>query len=112
MEFQEVERIGPTLAPESASSHRAVPLRSNNSMCFQGVVPAGDGFKLKPDQLERLGFSSQAIPPVVRRYLIGRDLVQVAESRHIIDLFGLTQAEARRLWPQLYQWLLDRDSAT
>jgi hypothetical protein len=84
------------------------PLRANDDTCFQGVVPAGDGFKLEPDELERLGFDELNLPPVIRKYIIGRDLVQRHQSKFIIDFFGLSEEEARDCWPALYQRLYDR----
>ena len=77
-------------------------------MCFQGVVPAGDGFKLDADELQRFGFKPEALPSVIRRYIIGKDLVQRFENRHIIDFFGLSENEVRTDHPTLYQHLLTR----
>jgi hypothetical protein len=83
-------------------------LRANKDMCFQGVVPSGDGFKLDPHELSKLGYSEDALPPVIRKYIIGRDLVQRHQPKFIIDFSGLSEKEARVRWPELYQWLLDR----
>ena len=84
------------------------PLQANDSMCFQGVVPDGDGFKLEPDELARLGVDESNLPPVIRKYIIGRDLVQRHQPKFIIDFSGLSEGEARARWPQLYQRVLDR----
>jgi hypothetical protein len=92
-------------APESQNIEA---LQANEGMCFQGVVPAGDGFKLEPSELVGLNFDEKNLPPVIRRYIIGRDLVQRHQPKFIIDFTGLTEAEARAQWPQLYQWVLDR----
>ncbi|HZI20615.1 MAG TPA: DNA methyltransferase [Pyrinomonadaceae bacterium] len=92
-------------APESQSIEA---LQSNQSICFQGVVPAGDGFKLEIDELVELGFDKNELPPVIRNYIIGRDLVQHHQPKYIIDFFGLTEVEARTQWPALYQRLLNR----
>lgn len=101
------ERIGSTL--DASSIHeRFSELQSNTGICFQGVVPAGDGFKLDADELIKLGFSSSDLPPVIRRYIIGKDLVQQFETRYIIDFFGLSAAEARHEYPTLYQRLLNQ----
>jgi hypothetical protein len=83
-------------------------LRANEGMCFQGVVPAGDGFKLDSGELAALGYSADALPPVIRKYIIGRDLVQRSQSKFIIDFFGITQDAVRERWPILYQRLFDR----
>lgn len=75
------------------------PLRANESMCFQGVVPAGDGFKLDPGELAGLGYTETTLPTVIHKYIIGRDLVQRRQSKFIIDFFGLTNDVARDQWP-------------
>jgi len=107
VEYREVKRIGTSL--DEVSVHEGVAaLESNESMCFQGVVPAGDGFKLDSDELVALGFAPDSLPPVVRSYIIGRDLVQRFEVRFIIDFFGFNEADARKDYPQLYQRLLTR----
>jgi hypothetical protein len=85
---------------------KAVPgLAANAGMCFQGVVPAGDGFKLIPEIAEE--FEQADGPGVVKPYVIGRDLVQRRTGKFIIDFFGHTEAEARS-WPKAYQHVLDR----
>jgi hypothetical protein len=105
--FREVERIGTSL--NAVSVHETIePLEANRSMCFQGVVPAGDGFKLDTADLDRLGYTANALPPVIRPYIIGKDLVQKPETRYIIDFFGLTADEAKASYPSLYQRLFDR----
>ena len=105
--FQTVGRIGTSLDAASVNE-RTVPLEANRDICFQGVVPSGNGFKLDADELGRLGYSADALPPVIRRYIIGRDLVQRPEVRFIIDFNGLTALKAMTEWPALYQWLTDR----
>jgi len=84
------------------------PLQSNRGMCFQGVVPAGDGFKLTEAELVELGLSADSLPEVVKKYIIGKDLVQMGQGRYIVDFFGLSEREARQNWPALFQRLLDR----
>ncbi len=105
--FQNAERIGSSL--DAVSIHEKIlSLEANDSMCFQGVVPAGDGFKLDANELSALGFLPGELPPVIRHYIIGRDLVQRLEERFIIDMFGLSENETRDRYPALYQRLLDR----
>jgi hypothetical protein len=94
---------------KSASQEENIePLRANERMCFQGVVPAGDGFKLDPGELASLGYSENSHPAVIRKYIIGRDLVQRSQPKFIIDFFGMTADEARDHWPALFQRLVDR----
>jgi hypothetical protein len=100
-------RIGATLNA-SFDSAGLVVLKANSGMCFQGVVPAGEGFKLRLPELQALHLSEHKLPPVVKPYVIGRDLVQQREQKFIIDFFGLDVEEARTDSPLLYQRLLDR----
>jgi hypothetical protein len=106
IEFEWVPRIGPRL--QRALPTEPVALTATSGMCFQGVVPTGDGFKLGPEELARLGYSPTKLPPVIRRYMIGRDLVQRPETRFLIDFFSLDLAEVRDNWPALYQHILHR----
>jgi hypothetical protein len=107
VEYTIVPRIGSRLTDE-ASNEAVVPLRANDRMCYQGIVPAGDGFKLTTNDLESLGFDELRLPGVIRRYIIGRDLVQRPQTRLIIDFFGFSAEQARQQFPSLYQWLYDR----
>ncbi|MCB1134216.1 MAG: class I SAM-dependent DNA methyltransferase, partial [Verrucomicrobiae bacterium] len=81
-------------------------LQANGSMCFQGVVPAGDGFKLLP--LSGLASAEENCSPIgpIRPYLIGKDLVQRSEEKRIIDCFGLTVSELESRFPGIFQHLL------
>ena len=90
------------------SLSKAQELQANAGMCFQGVVPAGSGFKLSPRELSEIGSSRTDLPNVVKRYIIGKDLVQQPDEKFIIDLFGLTEADVRTRFPVIYQRLVDR----
>jgi hypothetical protein len=85
-----------------------VPLAANAGMCFQGVVPAGGGFKVEPSTARDLSAHNSELIPVLRPYVIGRDLVQSPSTRYIIDLFGLSENDVRTRWPRVYQHLTDR----
>nr|MBA2733563.1 class I SAM-dependent DNA methyltransferase [Acidobacteriota bacterium] len=84
-----------------------LPLNANSSISFQGPIPVGEGFRLEPTELERFGLNSQALPSVVRRYVIGRDLMQLFEERFIIDFYGLSKEEAGIQHPALMQKIID-----
>jgi SAM-dependent methyltransferase len=71
-------------------------LLANAGLSHQGVIPVGEGFRIERSELEYLGFDVDALPSVIKRYAIGRDLVQRPEERFIIDFFGLSDSEARR----------------
>jgi hypothetical protein len=80
-------------------------LLANEAMCFQGVVPAGDGFKL--ETLGRFANNSTKSDgqSLVRPYLIGKDLVQSPKLRFIIDCFGMREDEVRGQHPEIFQHL-------
>jgi hypothetical protein len=85
---------------------KLVPLKSNEKMAWTGVYPLGDGFRLDREEVINFGFDPDNLPSVIRRFIIGRDLVQVEEERFIIDFFGFTEDEVRNTYPKLYQHLL------
>lgn len=75
-------------------------------MCFQGVVPAGDGFKLSRAALDALTTIAGGRPAVIKNYIIGRDLVQRRSEKYIIDAFGYDENELAAAFPEVYQHLL------
>jgi hypothetical protein len=81
-------------------------LKANENICFQGVVPAGEGFKLESnsDNLTNLRLKDEKSP--IRDYLIGKDLVQTWSPKKIIDCYGLTDLELKEKFPEIYQHLL------
>lgn len=83
----------------------AAELIANSGISHQGVSPQASGFVLGQDEAAQLMKADSA--EVVFPYLNGRDLVQRARGRFIID-FGLrTQAEARQ-FAHAYQIVEDR----
>jgi hypothetical protein len=82
-------------------------LRSNAGLAFMGVTPAGDGFRIPSRELETRGYVLTELPPVVRKFVIGRDLLGSGEARFIIDFYGFHEHEARERHAPLYQWLTD-----
>lgn len=82
------------------------PLRSNADIAVQGVVPLGLGFRVTKGDFSRLGIAPDCWPPVLKPYVIGRDLVQRPEPKWIIDFFGLSEEQARSEFPNLYNHLL------
>ncbi|MDX1999635.1 MAG: DNA methyltransferase, partial [Thermoanaerobaculia bacterium] len=89
-------RIGAAVAGASL-------LKANRDLSTQGVIPLGDGFKLSAEDLEALGLEAEGLPAVVRPYLSGRDLVQVATARWVIDFYGLSEGDAKARYPELWQ---------
>jgi hypothetical protein len=92
-----------TIGPSVRSTQ---PLRSNKGLVFQGVIPIGDGFKLREGELAALDLDLSALPIAVKPYVIGTDIVRRPESKWIIDFFGLSEVDARQHHPALYQRLL------
>lgn len=85
----------------------AQSLQANEQLASQGVTPLGTGFRVTEEQIEAAGYRMDALPPVIKRYCIGRDLVQRWEEKYIIDFFGLSELEARRDYPALMQIVTD-----
>lgn len=83
-------------------------LNSNIGLSFMGVTLVGDGFRLFADEVQRLGYDVSILPPVIKRYISGREISQVSQNRFVVDLFDLPQELVRQEHPSLYQWLLDR----
>jgi len=85
----------------------ALPLVASSNLSFMGVIPVGMGFVLEESDLTRLGIFHGALPPVIRRYQNGRELIEGVQSRYIIDFFGCPRDEAARLYPSLWQHISD-----
>jgi hypothetical protein len=85
----------------------AASLMANEELASQGVTPLGTGFRVSEEQIVNAGYRIDALPPVIKRYCIGRDLVQTWEEKFIIDFYGLSEAEARKEYPALMQIVSD-----
>jgi len=86
----------------------AVALQANADFSYQGVIPLGGGFRLSRSEVVAKGYDPDSPDPsVVRRLIIGRDIAQRTEDRWVIDFFGLSDGEARKEHPRLFQHLLD-----
>ena len=95
----------------------AVPLKSNDKLASRGVQLMGSGFILSPEEAEKLGFTTSNDKPrfrsgnpgdanVIFDYRNGRDLASRSRDVKVIDLYGLTEAEARDQHPAVYQHVL------
>ena len=88
---------------------RARPLRANEGLCSPGVKLHGAGFIVTPEQAKALGLGRvSGLDQHIRPYLNGRDLTGHSRNVMVIDLFGLTEAEVRQRFPEVYQWVLER----
>ena len=82
----------------------AQSLRANEGLCFQGITLVGEGFRLSREEVESLAGSPGM--PVLKPYLIGRDLVQRREHRWVVDFHGLSERQAAASYPRLYEHVL------
>ncbi len=81
----------------------ARPLRANAGMACVGYQLTGKGFVLNAAEVRKLSSSSSApIFPLIS----GRDITQSPRGLMALDLFGLTESEARATHPALYQHVL------
>ena len=103
LRITEVESLFSDLTASDARG-RVKPLKSNRSMCFQGVVPGNDGFKLSPADMT--GFEFAVRDKRIRPYIIGDDLTDRLSHGYIIDVEDLDEDQVRRLYPEIYQRLL------
>jgi len=92
--------VGPAVAAVS-------PLQSNEGLCTQGVILVGEGFRLEESEFTSLEIDRAKLPPVVKPYMIGRDVVQQPQRRFVIDFHGYSEEKAKRDFPALYQRLFD-----
>jgi hypothetical protein len=82
----------------------AQPLKSNAGIAGMGVALHGSGFIVDPGLAERLRHQGEG---VIRRYVGGRDLLQVARERFLIDFSGMSQQQAQEANPAAYQHVID-----
>ena len=86
---------------------RSKPLRSNQDVCFMGMTLVGKGFRLLRPDIDSLGLDVGDLPPVVRPYLKGKDIIRAPENRWVIDAYGMTEPDLREKYPSLFQRLAD-----
>jgi hypothetical protein len=95
-------KIGPNLGS-------AVQLRANDGVSSNGMMLAGAGFQVADAEVP--GVDPHGTARTARRlrpYVGGRDLIVGARDRWVADFYGLTEAESRAGFPEMYQWILDR----
>lgn len=86
-----------------------VPLRANEGLSCNGMMLAGQGFKLtKADAEKIVADDGSDAWRVVRPYVGGGELLQRPRSTFVIDLFGLTESEARTTYPRAYMHVLEK----
>jgi hypothetical protein len=86
----------------------AQPLRATDGMVSFGMMLAGSGFIVTPEEAEALGLGTvPGLEAHIRPYRNGRDVTQTPRGVMLIDLFGLTPGEIRERYPAVYQHVLD-----
>ncbi|MBK8793934.1 MAG: hypothetical protein IPN59_12550 [Holophaga sp.] len=97
VEGQAVDLINDDLsAGADVSDARA--LKANDLLSSPGMKLHGAGFIVTPDQWNDWGR-----PAVVHPYRNGRDLTDTPRGVMVIDLYGMTEAQARDRHPAVYQ---------
>jgi SAM-dependent methyltransferase len=91
-----------------ATAFKTVHLRANAEIAHQGVILLGEGFRLTRSEVTDFGYDPNNLPPVLKRYLIGRDLVQRPDERYVIDFYGMSAPQARHDYPALWEVVLSR----
>lgn len=85
----------------------AVALSANTAISTPGVKLHGSGFIVTREEAQRLGLTSDPqTKKHLREYRNGRDLTERPRDVLVIDLLGLTEPEARKKFPLLYQRVL------
>jgi hypothetical protein len=85
----------------------AMRLRATDGICHDGVKLHGKGFIVRPKEIEHFGLGRRdGLENVIRPYLNGRDINQQPRGLLVIDLFGLSEDDVRRNFPEIYQHVL------
>ncbi|MFV0411043.1 MAG: type IIL restriction-modification enzyme MmeI, partial [Paracoccus sp. (in: a-proteobacteria)] len=86
----------------------ATPLLANEGLSSPGVKLHGAGFIVTPAEARSLGLGTvEGAEKHIRDYRNGRDLTATSRGVMVIDLFGLTENEARNRFPAIYQHVFD-----
>jgi hypothetical protein len=107
IEFE--ERLGAINADLTVGADitRTAALRANAGLCSPGVKLHGAGFIVTPTEARQLGLGTrEGLERHIRPYRNGRDLTARSRGVMVIDLFGLTETEVRRRFPEVYGHLL------
>jgi len=82
---------------------------SNEGISSPGVKLHGAGFIVSPAVARVLGLGTHpGVEAHIREYRNGRDLTAIPRGAMVIDLYGLTEADARARFPAVYQHVLDK----
>ena len=83
-------------------------LLSNEGLAHMGVKLHGMGFVLTAAEANAMLEGAKSdLSRYIRPFFNGRDLVQMPRGVYVIDLFGLSEAEAMSRIPSAFQHLMD-----
>jgi hypothetical protein len=86
---------------------KLTPLKSNEGLSCNGMMLAGQGFKISgAERALLLRTDGDAAEKVIRPYLGGGELLRRSQGNYVIDLFGLTERDARLTYPAVYSHVL------
>lgn len=105
------ERIGLLFADLKIGANVASckQLEANRNLSNRGYQLFGAGFIVTPEEAQSLGLDKiHGLDSVIREYRNGRDLTDRPRGVYVIDFYGLSVSDARKLHPAAYQWLLER----
>ena len=101
-------RINPDLSV-GVDVARAKPLLAGSGLSSRGVQLMGSGFIVTATEATQLGLGWRpGLDMYIKPYRNGRDLTGRSRDVMVIDLFGLSQGEVRRQFPEVYQHLTER----
>ena len=81
-----------------------VPLQAADEISCPGVKLHGAGFIVTPSEAASLGLGRlKGLDEHIRNYRNGKDLTSRPRDVMVIDLFGLTEEDARTRFPEVYQ---------
>jgi hypothetical protein len=86
----------------------AKALLANGGLAYRGVQTIGAGFIVPKQTAQSLGLGTvSGAEKHIREYRNGRDLTASPRGVMVIDLFGLSESEAKSRFPAMYQHVLD-----
>lgn len=86
---------------------KAQSLLSSHGLSSPGMKLHGSGFILSTTEARHLGLgATDGTERYLRPYRNGRDLTARSRQAYVIDLFGLSESDARQKFPALYQHVL------
>lgn len=86
----------------------AASLQAALGLAFTGMYPLGQGFIVLPDDVASASGSDKNVNVVLKPFVTARDLTQKSRRAKAIDFYPRRLEEARKEFPSLFQWVLDR----